>query len=121
MLILFSAVAALIHVWIFLMESFLWGTPKINKAFNMTPQQAEENKTFAFNQGFYNLFLSIAIFSGIYFIYVGHESVGNTLVIYSCASMVGASLVLLKSNKKLIRAALIQGLPPFLSVVSFFL
>jgi putative membrane protein len=110
-----ATVAALIHVYIFWMESLTWGRPKTNRVFRVTPEAAEQNRLFAFNQGFYNLFLAIAAFAGLV---AGTESpIGLTLVVYSLASMVGASLVLIYSQPKLIRAALIQGLPPLLGLV----
>lgn len=114
---IFICVAALIHVYIFAMESLLWGRPKTNKTFGMTSEQAEHNRLFAFNQGYYNLFLSLAIFLGLGFSANGYVVVGMTLMIYAATSMLGASLVLLFSQRRMVRAALIQGVPPFLGLV----
>lgn len=113
--VIFASLAALIHVYIFVMESVLWGKPRINKVFGVTAAQAEQNRLFAFNQGFYNLFLAIAAGIGVA---LGLESpVGLTLFVYSLASMMLAAVVLLFSNRKLVKAALIQGLPPFLGLL----
>lgn len=114
---LFVGIASLIHVYIFVMESILWGTPKVNKTFALTPELAEANRLFAFNQGFYNLFLAIAALNGIMFALGGMEIIGLVLMVYSCLSMVGAAATLICSSRELIRPALIQGLPPFLALI----
>ena len=41
------------------------GKPVANKTFGVSPSESQTNRLFAFNQGFYNLFLSIAIIIGI--------------------------------------------------------
>lgn len=114
----FFALAGLIHVYIFTMESLTWGQPRTNKAFGVTPEMAAHNQMFAFNQGFYNLFLAFGIFAGIGFDFSDSELIGTTLKAFSGLCMFGASLVLIFSNSKLIRPALIQGLPPFLGLAS---
>lgn len=109
----FSALAGLIHLYIFCLESLLWGRPKTNKVFGMSAEQAESNRLFAFNQGFYNLFLAGAVVGGL----VRGGVPGTTLVMYALASMLLAAVVLVCSNPRLIRAALIQGLPPLAGLV----
>src|SRR5690606_17674509 len=100
--------AAFTHIFFFVLESFLWGNPKINKIFKMSEEQATNSRLLAFNQGFYNLFLAIAVFAGFFFILQGSKTVGETLIVYSLLSMLGASLVLYFSNRKLWRGALVQ-------------
>ncbi|MBY0385561.1 DUF1304 domain-containing protein [bacterium] len=117
----FILIASLIHIYIFIMESILWGQPKTNRTFGVTSEQAEHNRLFAFNQGYYNLFLAIAGMIGVVLLYFDQANVGYTLMIYSSLSMLGAALVLLYSKKSLIRPALIQGLPPLLGLVSWWL
>ena len=117
MALIFVGFAGAIHLYIFLMESFLWGRQRINKVFGVSPAQAEQNRLFAFNQGFYNLFLAIAAFLGVVLVLKDQSTVGSTLMIYSSASMLGAAVVLFFSERKLIRAALIQGLPPALGLI----
>jgi putative membrane protein len=82
----------------------------------MVPETAEHCRLLAFNQGFYNLFLATATIGGLS---VGLEnSIGKTLVAYSLTSMLLAAVVLIFSNRKLIRPALIQGVPPLLGLIS---
>ena len=113
----FIAIAGAIHIYIFVMESVLWGKPKTNRIFGLSPQLAEQNRVFAFNQGYYNLFLAIGAILGVAFSFAGHPTVGLTLMLCSSASMIGASLALLYSQPKLKRPALIQGLPPMLGLI----
>lgn len=115
MIFIFASIAGLIHLYIFCLESLLWGRPKTNRVFGMSPETASQNRLLAFNQGFYNLFLALAAIAGLV---IGlHSSVGRTLVVYSQASMLLAAMVLIFSNKKLLRPALIQGIPPLLGLV----
>lgn len=115
MTILFASVAALIHVYIFCLEALLWGKPKTNRIFGVSAEAAEANRLFAFNQGFYNLFLAVAAVAGIA---IGASSAaGRALLTYSLLSMVSAAVVLIFSNRKLFRSALIQGLAPLLGLI----
>ena len=69
--LIFATIAALLHVYIFTMESITWTKPKTWKTFSITSQaDAETTKPLAYNQGFYNLFLAIGALIGI--IAVGH-------------------------------------------------
>ncbi|MGE0529450.1 MAG: DUF1304 domain-containing protein [Bdellovibrionales bacterium] len=114
MAVVFAAIAGIIHLYIFCLESLLWGKPKTNRIFGVSPEVAEHNRLFAFNQGFYNLFLGAAVIGGLV-LGVNH-TVGRTLVTYSLLSMLSAAIVLIFSNRRLIRPALIQGVPPLVSL-----
>ena len=61
-----TAVAALVHVFIFYLESLAWTSPRARRIFGVaTLDDAESQKELAFNQGFYNLFLAIITAVGI--------------------------------------------------------
>lgn len=61
----FAILAGLLHVLIFVLESFRWTNPKTMKTFSITSaQEAEATKEMAYNQGFYNLFLAIMALAG---------------------------------------------------------
>jgi len=109
-----AIVAAVVHVLIFCMESLWWTTPKVRARFRQAPEQADATKLFAFNQGFYNLFLAIGTFAGLALILLGHPDSGLTLVSWNCLFMVGAAIVLAASAPRLQRGALIQGTAPLL-------
>lgn len=53
------------HVYVFVLETFLWTTPLGMKTFRNTPERAEATKSFAVNQGVYNSFLAAGIFWGL--------------------------------------------------------
>ncbi|HEY1398609.1 DUF1304 domain-containing protein [Roseateles sp.] len=59
------ALVALIHVYILILEMFLWTTPKGRKAFGLTPEFAEASKVLAANQGLYNGFLAAGLIWGL--------------------------------------------------------
>ena len=111
-------IAAALHVLFFYFESVVWTRPATWKRFGVRSQEdAETTKPMAYNQGWYNLFLSIGVFTGIVLIIVGNVTVGATLALFGALSMVAASLVLVTSNPRLARSALIQGGAPLLGSI----
>ncbi len=118
--LLFASLAGLIHIYIFFMESILWGQPGTNRMFKVSPDQAEAGRVWAFNQGYYNLFLAIAVFIGIGAALLrGSSEFADTLLVYSCLSMIGASVVLLFSNPGALAAAVFQGGAPTIAVAAW--
>jgi putative membrane protein len=121
----FAALAALLHVYIFLMESVQWTQPRVWKRFGVASQEAAEiTKPMAYNQGFYNLFLAIGAAIGLALFWAGGpdttaDVAGRTLVLFSLGSMAAAALVLVTSGAKYIRPALIQGTLPLIGFVLF--
>jgi putative membrane protein len=59
------ALVALIHVYILVLEMFLWDKPAGLRAFGQTPAAAAASKVLAANQGLYNGFLAAGLFWGI--------------------------------------------------------
>ena len=106
--------AGVVHVLIFCMESLWWTSPQVRARFRQSPEQAQATKLFAFNQGFYNLFLGLGVFAGLALVLAGHPTSGLTLATGSCLAMLGAAIVLVASAPNMQRAALIQGAAPFL-------
>ncbi|UVJ39839.1 DUF1304 domain-containing protein [Arthrobacter sp. CJ23] len=116
--LVFALIAALLHVYIFTMESITWTKPATWKRFSLTSQaDAETTKSLAYNQGFYNLFLAIGALVGIGSVSLGQPVVGWTLVFSSCGSMLLAAVVLALSGRKYLRPAALQGTTPLLAVV----
>jgi len=111
---LVALVAGVVHVLIFCMESLWWTSRKVRARFRQTPEQAEATRLFAFNQGFYNLFLAVGTFAGLALVLVGHPDSGLTLVSWNCLFMLGAAIVLAASAPQMRRGAFIQGAAPFL-------
>lgn len=113
-----TGIAALIHVYIFYLESFAWTDRKTLATFGMTAEQAEAMQPMALNQGFYNLFLAIVTVVGIVLAATGSTAVGAALVLAGAGSMVAAALVLVISDPSKRGAALKQGLVPLLGIIS---
>jgi putative membrane protein len=112
-----AALAAALHVYIFVLESVLWTTSRARSTFGTTAGEAEATREMAFNQGFYNLFLAIVTVVGIVAVTAGATAVGAALVFAGSGSMVAAALVLLLSSPAKRRAALIQMAPGLLAAV----
>jgi len=112
-----AVLAALLHVYIFVMESLTWTSPRTRATFGTTPVTAETTKELAFNQGFYNLFLAIVTAIGVAAVLIGAKAVGVALVFAGVGSMLAAALVLLLSSPDKARAAITQGTLPLIAVV----
>jgi putative membrane protein len=117
---IFVALAALLHGYIFLMESVWWTRPATWKRFGVADQtQANTTRPMAYNQGFYNLFLGLGAAIGLVLFWWGAVTAGTTLVLFTTACMVLAAAVLTTTGRGYVRAALIQGTLPLIGFVLF--
>lgn len=96
---LFVSVAALLHVIFFKLESIDFMKERILKRFGLNQAQGTVVKIWAFNQGFYNLFLAFGLFYSLFLVYGDHFWV---------------------SDPKKYPAAFAQAVPAFLGFVSSF-
>jgi putative membrane protein len=115
--LVFAALAALLHVYIFTMESLTWTSPRTRATFGTTADEAETTQLLALNQGFYNLFLAIIGGVGIAAVGMGHRAVGAALIFAGVGSMAAAAVVLLLSAPDKARAAVSQGIFPVIALV----
>lgn len=115
--LIFTALAAFFHGYIFILESLRWTEPATRKTFGTSVEEANATKELAFNQGFYNLFLAIVAAVGIIAAASGHHGVGAALMLAGVGSMAAAALVLLISSPSKARAALVQLTFPLVAVV----
>ncbi|PRI12122.1 DUF1304 domain-containing protein [Leucobacter massiliensis] len=114
-----AGLAALLHVFIFTLESIAWTGERARAVFGTgTVEQARSQQALAFNQGFYNLFLAITVALGIVFFLAAQPVIGATLVFTGAGSMTAAALVLLLSSPDKASAALKQGVIPALAVIT---
>jgi putative membrane protein len=111
-----AALAALLHVYIFVMESLTWTSPRTRAVFGTTEEQAQTTKMLAFNQGFYNLFLAVVTVVGIAAFVLGYRSAGAALIFAGIGSMLAAAVVLLASSPDKARAAVTQGTLPLIGI-----
>ncbi|TQR85756.1 DUF1304 domain-containing protein [Mycobacterium hodleri] len=114
--VIFAGLAALLHVYIWILESFRWTAPRTRAAFGTSAEEAETTKLMAFNQGFYNLFLAVVTFVGVAFTISGGTRVGAALLFAGVGSMLAAAAVLLASAPDKARSAVTQGALPLVAV-----
>lgn len=114
----FAVVAGILHVAIWVMESVLFSRPAFHGLFGVRPEHVPVVRLWAVNQGFYNLFLGVGAIGGVMTLHLGDETVGRTLVLFCCACMVAAGVVLVFSERRLWRGALVQVVPPLVVLLT---
>ncbi|GLU49486.1 DUF1304 domain-containing protein [Nocardiopsis ansamitocini] len=112
------ALSGLFHVAVFVMESFLLHRPGVARVFLVTPDTLPAVRPWAFNQGWYNLFLALGALGGIAVSLGGAPVVGTTLSLFACGCMAGAAIVLAFSDPRMRGSALKQGLFPLLALLA---
>ena len=110
-----AGLAALVHVYIFWLESLAFATAG-RKAFGIGAEDAAVMRPWAFNQGFYNLFLAVVTGLGIA-LAPSHRDAGIALVLAGVGSMLSAALVLVGSDPGKARGAVVQGVFPALALL----
>ncbi|UKS23959.1 DUF1304 domain-containing protein [Paenibacillus sp. HWE-109] len=115
MLVLASILVGLValeHLYILVLEMFLWTTPRGLKAFGQTKEQAEQSKSLAANQGLYNGFLAAGLVWGIV-----HPDpvIGRSIEIFFLICVIIAALYGGATAKKSIW--LVQGLPAVIALI----
>lgn len=107
------AIVALEHLYILVLEMFLWTTPRGLKSFGTTPEFAEASKTLAANQGLYNGFLAAGLIWGLI-----HPDmlVGRQIQIFFLVCVIVAGLYGGFTVKRSI--LIIQALPALIALVA---
>lgn len=109
-----TGVIALIHIYILILEMFLWDKPQGVKAFGTTPAFAAESKTLAANQGLYNGFLAAGLIWGIWLGEAGDPIKIFFLLCVAVAGVFGAVTV----GRKIV---FIQTIPAVVALVAVWL
>jgi len=115
---LFAALAGLIHILFFMLESVLFRRPSVHANFRVASGDVEAVRPWAYNQGWYNLFLAAGAIGGVVAVHAGAPAAGRTLVLFTAACMLAAALVLLSTNRAMLRGALIQGVPALVALIA---
>jgi putative membrane protein len=111
---IFVALAGVFHLAVFALESLLFKKPSTYQRFLIkTEAEAEAARPWAFNQGFYNLFLAIGAIGGL----IAGGDKGHAIALFACACMAGAGIVLIASDRRMARSAALQAVPPVLALV----
>ncbi|WP_288427170.1 DUF1304 domain-containing protein [uncultured Agrobacterium sp.] len=109
-----AALIAALHIYILVLEMFLWDKPAGRRAFGLSPDFAKATKALAANQGLYNGFLAAGLIFGLI-----HGDEGRTLVIFflTCVLVAGIFGGLTASRKIIF----IQALPALLALIAAFI
>lgn len=112
-----SGLAVLVHIGIFVLESVLWERSATRKLFNLSESDASATAVFAYNQGFYNLFLALIVAAGVVVRSGSNPDAGNALIIAGTVAMAGAAIVLVTRSPDKLSAAIGQGLMPAIAAI----
>ena len=98
---------------------------KTLRKFGLSEKQGEVVRIWAFNQGFYNLFLALGLFFAIYLFQSGGSQPANVesgimIARVILLSIIGAGAVLFASAPQKYPAALIQAVPALIAFASSF-
>ena len=107
---IFVGIIAIEHIYILILEMFLWTTPKGIKSFGLKSKEfAEETSVLAANQGLYNGFLAAGL---LFSIYLNDET--WSLFFVSC--VIVAALYGAYSTKGM-RILYVQGIPAIITLL----
>ena len=101
---------AVVHLYILILQMFLWDTPKGMKAFGLTKEQASQTKILAANQGLYNGFLAAGLVWGLLL-----GDAGFQVKIFFLACVLAAGLYGTATANK--RILFIQAIPAAVGLV----
>jgi putative membrane protein len=101
---------ALVHVYILVLEMFLWDKPTGLRAFGQTQEAATASKVLAANQGLYNGFLAAGLFWGI-----GLGATGTAVkVFFLCCVLVAGLYGAATASRKIL---FVQAVPAVIGLV----
>jgi len=106
------ALVAAIHLYILVLEMFLWRTPRGLRAFRMEQDFADRSATLAANQGLYNGFLAAGLIWGL----LAADPVGFDAKVFFLLCVIVAGLYGAATVSR--RILLIQALPAVLALVA---
>jgi putative membrane protein len=108
-----AGLVALEHVYILVLEMFLWTTPRARKSFGTTPEFAQASRTLAANQGLYNGFLAAGLIWGLLH---PNLAIGYQILIFFLGCILAAAIFGGLTAKRSI--LWIQGLPALIALAA---
>jgi putative membrane protein len=108
------ALIALLHVYILVLEMFLWDKPAGLRAFGQTREAAAASKVLAANQGLYNGFLAAGLFWGLS---LGAAGTGVKVFFLCCVLVAGLFGAATASR----RILFVQAVPAAIALALVFL
>ena len=109
---LLVAVVAAIHVYIVILEMFLWRTPRGLKSFGTTQAFADESATLAANQGLYNGFLVAGLVWGL----LAADPIGFQVKIFFLACVIVAGIYGAATVNR--RILVVQAVPAAVALIA---
>jgi putative membrane protein len=106
-----TALVAALHVYILVLEMFLWTRPTGRRAFGLTAEFAEASRVLAANQGLYNGFLAAGLAWGLS---LGSTGEAVRVFFLGCVFVAGVFGGLTASRKII----LVQAVPAALALVA---
>lgn len=103
---------ALLHIYILILEMFLWDKPHGMRAFNLSSDFAQKTKVLAANQGLYNGFLAAGLIAGL--MLNAETGFAFKLFFLSCVGVAGIFGAFTSSGKILY----IQTVPALLAIAA---
>ena len=110
------ALVALEHIYILVLEMFLWTTPRALKTFGLTPEFAASSKALAANQGLYNGFLAAGLIWGL--IHPNAQFAFQLQVFFLACVIVAAIYGAITAKPRILLA---QGAPAILALAAVLL
>ena len=104
------ALIVLLHVYIMVLEMFLWDEPAGLRAFGQTQEKATASKVLAANQGLYNGFLAAGLFWGLS---LGNSGTG-VKVFFLCCVLIAGLYGAATANRKIL---FIQAIPAAVGLI----
>ena len=105
-------IVAIEHLYILVLEMFLWTKPRTRKIFGMSEDLAQQTKGLAANQGLYNGFLALGLIWGLL---SNNLAFGFMLQVFFLSCVIVAAIFGAFTVKKSI--LLIQGLPAIIALI----
>ena len=95
-----ASAAAAVHLLAFVWETLLFRRPSVHEdVFRIPSGDVAAVRMWAFNVGFYNLFLGAGALVGVALWRAGEDTVGRALVLYTCSFMFLAGIALFVSDR----------------------
>jgi putative membrane protein len=101
------------HVYILIMEMFLWTKPRTLKVFGLEQEFAEQTKSMAANQGLYNGFLAAGLAFGL--LHTNNEFGLQLQMFFLTCVLIAAVYGGLTVKRSIL---FVQGVPAFLALLS---
>ena len=109
--LIFVALVAIEHLYILVLEMFMWTKPRALKVFGMTKEVAQSSKTLAANLGLYNGFLAAGLIWGLVH---PTPAIGEQVQIFFLSCVLVAAIYGGLSAKRSI--LIVQGLPALIAL-----